>query len=123
MNDFTTQLKSAIFAKGWANSNNPFETPTPQPYTFEKDVTFNAGQSYPYYGITVIIDRNLAEPLTLKAGTTISFFANSKREGKRDPDFTISAKLPIAQADAIINASKTALQDWRDDNLDSGEVF
>lgn len=48
------------------------------------------------------INRDLPKDIILTKGTSIFLHENKKREGKIDPDYSVSILLPIAQADELI---------------------
>lgn len=50
------------------------------------------------------IDRDFTSIVSLGANDRIFFFANIKREGSKDADFRMAIELPIAEADALIEA-------------------
>lgn len=58
------------------------------------------------------LDRNLGLNITLSPGSRLMVFQNnSKREGKKDPDYRVAVELPRDIADAEISRQKNARQD------------
>lgn len=52
------------------------------------------------------ISRTLPKDMVLTKGTVLSMHLNKKREGKQDADYTVSVRLPEAQADELIALEK-----------------
>ena len=116
------KVKSAIIGKMWVNENATGLQPAS--YVLEQDMVFVKGDSFLLNGATIRIDRNLntstelgkITPLALQKGTRLTFFTNSKREGIKDADFTVSVVLPEAEATIIIENNKRGQAEWRKQN-------
>ena len=114
MNSTITSLKSAIIGKAWVVQG---ETQIiPASFLMPADMTFSAGERYLVGGLSFVVDRNLIKPVTIAANEKLFFYANNKRPGKEDPDYSVSAVLSEELATEIVQGSKTALQAWRDAN-------
>lgn len=111
MENTPTAVKSAIIGKVWLNDS--VRTLVPAAYTIEQDTTFGANESYVLGNFTFRTDRNLTTPIAVKAGEKLYFYANKKRTGFRDPDYSVSVLLPVAVAEAVIEGSKLGAAAWR----------
>lgn len=111
MNQVIKQLKSAIIAKAWLNPGTVGIIPAT--VTLPTDMTFNAGESYLVNGMSLRTDRNMTIPVTVKAGEKLFFYANKKRAGKVDPDYSVSVLLPTAEAEAVIENSREGSAQWK----------
>lgn len=107
-------LKSAIIAKAWVN---PKATAIiPANYTLPTEMTFEANQRYLLGELSLVTDRNLSSPVTIKAGEKLFFYANTKRAGKQDPDYSVSVVLPEDEAQAIIDMTRAGTEAWKKEN-------
>lgn len=121
-NNKPIELKSAIIGKAWKNQKE--QTIIPSSFTLPSDMSFSANQSFLVGSLTVRTNRHLnasptaeeVTPLELAAGTTLYFFTNGKREGHNDPDYSVSVRLPIAEAEAIIFNEREGAKNWRLEN-------
>lgn len=112
-------LKSTIIGRMWVNAGS--NTMVPATYTVPADVTLSANESYLIGQLSFRTDRNLnaspvageVAPVVLKKGEKLFFYANNKRDGHRDPDYSVSVLLPSAVAETVINNSVRAVQAWR----------
>lgn len=104
------KLKSAIIGKMWANVGHDI---VPATYALPTDMIFNANESYLIGGLSFRTDRNLIEPVEVKAGARLFFYTNKKRADKQDPDYSVSVLLPEAQADEVIANSRAGAEKWR----------
>lgn len=106
------QIKSAIIGKAWINgiSNEIM----PANFIMPSDIEFTANQSFLLGNLTFRTDRNLSIPVKVAKGEKLNLFANKKRDGKRDADFSVSVQLPVDQAEAIIATTKAGAQAWKE---------
>jgi hypothetical protein len=104
-------VKSAIIGKMWINSSKDL---VPAAFELPVDMTFNANESYLLGNLTFRTDRNLTNPVNVKAGSKLMFYSNSKRPGFKDADYSVSVLLPVAEADAVIQSSRDGAAAWRD---------
>ena len=54
----------------------------------------------------IVLDRNLGLNITLSPGSRLIAFANTKREGKKDPDYRVAVELPRDVVDAELARQK-----------------
>lgn len=117
-----TLLKSAIIGRVWVNSDN--KGIIPSSFTLPEDMTFSANETYLIGQLTFKTDRNLnasavegeTAPLSFKAGEQLFLYSNEKRAGHKDPDYSVSVRLPSEVAEAIITNSQRASDAWRASN-------
>jgi len=105
------QVKSAIIGKAWINADKG--TMIPASHQLIEDMAFSANQSFLIGGLTFRTDRNIQEPIALKAGSNLYFYSNKKRDEKRDADYSVSVLLPEVQANKIIADSRNGAEAWR----------
>ena len=105
------QLKSAIIGKAWRNQNT--QSIIPASFVLPETMTFEANQSYLIGELSFRTDRNTTIPVTVKAGEKLFFYANNKRAGKEDPDYSVSVLLPVAEAEAVIANSRAGSEEWK----------
>ena len=105
------ELKSAIIGKVWINERSNELAPTS--FKVPQDMVFEANQSFMLGNMTFRTDRNLTIPVNVQKGTSLNLYANKKREGMRDADFSVSLTLPKEKAEAIIAATKAGAQAWK----------
>lgn len=105
-------LKSAIIGKAWVVPGNTAIIPAS--FVLPEEMTFSANESYLIGGLSFRTDRNMPQPVTVKAGEKLFFYSNPKRPGKQDPDYSVSVVLPVEQAEAVIAGSIAGAQAWRD---------
>jgi hypothetical protein len=105
MNDTTnsiklTQMSSLIIGRMWLNGDQDLvqSLVLTQETLIEPGARFNTGNK------SIVISNSLPTKLLLKAGTSLNFFKNNlpKREGKVDPDYTVSVMLEAGEAAALI---------------------
>lgn len=106
--------KSAIIGKAWLNG--PVVGIVPASYTLPETMTFNADESYLVNGMTFRTDRNTTIPVTVEKGQKLFFYANTKREGKNDPDFSVSVIMTEEAANAYIENSREGSENWKKEN-------
>lgn len=107
------QIKNAIIGKAWSNGSQEL---TPASFVMTADTTFSANQSFLLGNLTFRTDRNLTSPVTIKAGESLSLYANKKRPDHKDADFSVSVCLPIEEANLIISATKAGALAWKEAN-------
>lgn len=95
-------LKSFIIGKMWLNG----ETNLVANIKLSEDLHITPSLRLSVGKKSIVINRNLPEPMTIKAGSELRFFRNNKREGKMDPDYTVSVQLENSVAENLINAQK-----------------
>lgn len=113
-------LKSTIIGRMWVNAESSVMVPAT--YTVPSDTTLSANESYLIGQLSFRTDRNLnasavegeVSPVILKKGEKLFFYANNKREGHRDPDYSVSVLLPSTLADTVINNSVRSVAAWRE---------
>lgn len=113
------QLKSAIIGKMWINQDGT--NIVPSSFTLPVDMSFNANESYLINNLTFRTDRNLnsstvegsVAPVSVKAGDKLFFYANNKRSGFKDADYSVSIQVSAEVADAIIANAKKGIEAWR----------
>ena len=108
------KVKSAIIGKAWVNPG--FTAIVPASYALTEDMTFSANESYLIGGLSFRTDRNLSTPVTIKAGEKLFFYANAKRVGRQDPDYSVSVVLPVAEAEAVIQMTRAGSEAWKREN-------
>jgi hypothetical protein len=110
-NSTITRVKSAIIGKAWANGaiNNLM----PANFTLTENRTFSAGETFLLGTLTLKMDRNLPFPVEMKTGEKFYFYPNSKREGFKDADLSISVLRTPQEADAIIEGTRAGMKTWR----------
>ena len=109
------QIKSAIIGKAWANGTS--NEIMPSNYILPQDMEFTANQSFILGNLTFRTDRNLSVPVKVSKGASLNLFANQKREGKRDADFSVSVLLDVEEANKVISATKAGAAAWKEANL------
>lgn len=107
-------LKTAIIGKAWVNTTT--SAIIPANYVLPVDMTFRENESYLIGNLSFRTDRNLTIPVTVKAGEKLFFFANTKRAGFQDPDYSVSVLLPEAEALAVIENNKAGVLAWKQEN-------
>lgn len=117
MNSTLEQSKSAIIGKIWTNGDKA--SIVPATFTLPTEMTFQANQSYLLGNMSFRTDRNLVKPITLKKDSVLFLFPNNKRDGIKDPDYSVSIRLPEQEANEIINNSKAKAQEWKTNNQKS----
>jgi len=110
-NSTMTPVKSAIIGKAWANGAVNGLIPTN--FTLTEDRTFSAGETFLLGTLTLKMDRNLPFPVVMKAGDKFYFYPNSKREGFKDADLSISVLRTPKEAEDIINGTRAGMKAWR----------
>lgn len=111
-----SKVKSAIIGKMWDNKGEDSDGLVPQKHVLKSDMTFEANQSFLLGEMTFRTDRNLPRKVTVKEGASLNFYANKKREGKQDADYSVSIILPEKEADELIDGAKANAEKWRADN-------
>lgn len=112
-----TPVKSAIIGQAWKpratqGSANTI-TLTPASIVLPQEMTFSADEQYLIGDLSFRTDRNLPMAVTVKAGERLFFYPNSKREGKQDPDLSVSVKLPAEVAEQVISGITAGREAWR----------
>ena len=105
------KVKSAIIGKAWRNADSVGIIPAS--FTLPSTMVFQSNESYLVNGLSFRTDRNTKIPVTVKAGEKLFFYANTKREGKVDPDYSVSVLLPVEEAEAIIADSRSGSEAWK----------
>lgn len=59
---------------------------------------------------SIKISRTLPAGITLRAGVTMFLTHNTKREGKQDPDYSVSILLPTETANKLMTAEKALIE-------------
>ena len=62
---------------------------------------------------SIRISQFLPGPLTLAPGSVILMYANNKRPGKADADFTLSIRLPEQKANELIEQMNANQASWK----------
>lgn len=106
------KVKSAIIGKAWRNSD--VVGIMPASYTLPSEMVFNANESYLIGDLTFRTDRNTTIPVTVKAGQKLYFYANTKRAGKEDPDYSVSVLMSVEEAEAYIANSREGAEAWKE---------
>lgn len=115
-------LKSTIIGRMWTPAGSSVMVPAT--YTVPSDINLSANESFLIGQLSFRTDRNLNSsavagevlPVQLKKGDKLFFYANTKREGHRDPDYSVSVLLPEAVSATVINNSTRAISAWREAN-------
>jgi len=124
MDSEITQIQSTIIGKIWLNNSRGKITDAS--FVLPRDMEFGKNKSFLINGMSFRTDRNLNaspdysatnrdayEPLKLPKGAVLNFFGNDQRDGKRDPDLSVSTPLPIEQSELIIRNSEIAVELWK----------
>lgn len=112
-------LKSTIIGRMWTPSESSVMVPAT--YTVPSDINLSANESFLIGQLSFRTDRNLNAsavagetlPVSMKKGDKLFFYANPKREGHRDPDYTVSVLLPQSVSATVINNSIRSTEAWR----------
>lgn len=115
-----TQQKFAIIGKVWLNKTS--KAIIPANIAMPEDITFNKNENYILAGMSFRTDRNLAEPVTVKAGDKLFLFNNPttperQEAGLKDADYSVSVQLPIKDAMRIIDGCTEGRMAWKAANL------
>lgn len=108
------QVKSAIIGKAWANTMSTELMPSS--FKLSQDMAFTANESFILGNLTFKTDRNLITPVTVKEGAALYLYANRKRDGKKDADFSVSVLLDITDANRVIAETKAGVIAWKQAN-------
>lgn len=108
------QIKSAIIGKAWKNGESGELMPAS--FVISEDTVFSANQSFILGHLTFRTDRNLTVSVPMKKGSLLNLFANKKRDGHKDADFSVSVLLPVDEANTVINATKAGVAAWKASN-------
>lgn len=93
MTNISTQAavtKSLIIGKAWDNGESVSPTGVPQPRLKMK------------------VSRDLGLNITIVPNTEFAFWDNPKREGRQDPDYSVSVQLPADIVDTEIARQQAA---------------
>ena len=105
-----TKEKSAIFGKIWVTGKKDL---IPAQFVMPTDMIFEPDTSYLIGNMSLRTDRNLKHSIEVKASQKLFLFANNKRT-ERDPDYSVSVRMPEAEANELIEYSQMKAQEWRD---------
>lgn len=115
----TQTTQAAIIGKAWINGDKMQLVPAS--IKLSQDMELNADESFLLGNLSIRTNRHLnssriagqVAPLTLKAGTVINLFTNSKREGKIDPDYSVNVILSAEDAKTIRDNEASGKLAWQ----------
>ena len=111
--DTVTITKGFIIGKMWLNG----ESNLVPNITLNADLKIEPNMRLSIGRKSLVVNRDLPEAMTLKAGTVLRFYQNNKRPDKQDADYSVSILLNAEKTDELIATQKATTSQRRTTNV------